>query len=82
MNLSKLRLNRREVLKAAALGAAASSLAACAAEESAAPEVQAEVAKPDADGVLPWSDFLRIRRELDPQGRFMNEHLQTLFGAA
>lgn len=29
-----------------------------------------------------WNDFLRIRRELDPQGRFLNDHLQRVFGAA
>jgi FAD-linked oxidoreductase len=29
-----------------------------------------------------WDDFLRIRRELDPQGRLLNDHLQRVFGAA
>jgi FAD-linked oxidoreductase len=29
-----------------------------------------------------WNDFLHIRRELDPQGRFLNEHLQKVFGVA
>lgn len=57
MNLSKLRLNRRELLEVAALGVATSSLAGCAAEESAAPGVQSNVAIPNADGVLPWSNW-------------------------
>lgn len=57
MNLSKLRLNRREILKAAALGAASSSLLGCGADESAPPNVQADVAPPDANGVLPWSNW-------------------------
>jgi len=29
-----------------------------------------------------WDDFLRIRRELDPKGRLLNDHLQQVFGAA
>jgi FAD-linked oxidoreductase len=29
-----------------------------------------------------WDDFQRIRRELDPQGRLLNDHLQRVFGAA
>jgi FAD-linked oxidoreductase len=29
-----------------------------------------------------WDDFLRIRRELDPQGRLLNDHLQRVFGVA
>ena len=28
-----------------------------------------------------WGDFLRVRRELDPQGRMLNPHLRGLFGA-
>ncbi len=28
-----------------------------------------------------WQDFQEVRRELDPQGRLMNAHLKTLFGA-
>lgn len=27
-----------------------------------------------------WQNFLRIRRELDPQGKMLNEHLRQLFG--
>ncbi|PVY57761.1 FAD-linked oxidoreductase [Simplicispira sp. 125] len=27
-----------------------------------------------------WDDFLALRRELDPQGRFLNAHLRKLFG--
>ena len=27
-----------------------------------------------------WDDFSAIRRELDPQGRFLNNYLKTLFG--
>lgn len=26
-----------------------------------------------------WDDFIALRRDLDPQGRFMNDYLQTLF---
>jgi FAD-linked oxidoreductase len=29
-----------------------------------------------------WSDFLRVRSELDPKGRFLNDHLKAIFGAA
>jgi FAD-linked oxidoreductase len=29
-----------------------------------------------------WDDFLRIRRELDPKDRLLNDHLQRVFGAA
>jgi FAD-linked oxidoreductase len=29
-----------------------------------------------------FGDFLAVRRELDPQGRLLNPHLATLFGAA
>ena len=29
-----------------------------------------------------WSDFLRIRRELDPHGRFLNGHLQQVLGVS
>lgn len=55
MNLSKLRLNRRDVLKAAALGVAANSLAGCGGAEPEAPQVvQAAVAD---DAVLPWSNW-------------------------
>lgn len=28
-----------------------------------------------------WSDFLEVRRELDPEGRLLNPHLKQLFGA-
>jgi FAD-linked oxidoreductase len=28
-----------------------------------------------------WDDFRRVRRELDPEGRMLNPHLQRLFGA-
>ena len=28
-----------------------------------------------------WQDFHEVRRELDPQGKLMNDHLKTLFGA-
>lgn len=28
-----------------------------------------------------WQDFHRVRRELDPQGRLMNGHLQEIFGS-
>jgi FAD/FMN-containing dehydrogenase len=28
-----------------------------------------------------WDDFLRVRRELDPEGRMLNPHLRGLFGA-
>jgi FAD/FMN-containing dehydrogenase len=28
-----------------------------------------------------WEDFARLRRELDPTGRLLNEHLRRLFGA-
>ena len=28
-----------------------------------------------------WQDFQDVRRELDPQGKLMNAHLRTLFGA-
>lgn len=28
-----------------------------------------------------WQDFQEVRRELDPQGKLMNAHLRTLFGA-
>jgi len=28
-----------------------------------------------------WQDFQEVRRELDPQGKLMNAHLKTLFGA-
>lgn len=27
-----------------------------------------------------WNDFLAIRQELDPTGRFLNEHLRSVFG--
>jgi len=27
-----------------------------------------------------WSEFLALRRELDPRGRFLNEHLRTVLG--
>lgn len=27
-----------------------------------------------------WNDFLTIRQELDPEGRFLNEHLRRIFG--
>jgi FAD/FMN-containing dehydrogenase len=27
-----------------------------------------------------WNDFLRARVELDPQGRFLNDHLRKIFG--
>jgi FAD/FMN-containing dehydrogenase len=27
-----------------------------------------------------WNDFLRTRVELDPQGRFLNDHLRKIFG--
>jgi FAD/FMN-containing dehydrogenase len=29
-----------------------------------------------------WSDFHRLRRELDPKGIFMNDYLRQLFGEA
>jgi len=28
-----------------------------------------------------WQDFHEVRRELDPQGKFMNRHLHTIFGS-
>jgi FAD/FMN-containing dehydrogenase len=28
-----------------------------------------------------FDDFRRLRAELDPQGRFLNEHLRVLFDA-
>ncbi len=28
-----------------------------------------------------WQDFQEVRRELDPTGKMLNQHLQTLFGA-
>lgn len=54
MNLSKLRLNRRDLLKAATLGVAAQSLAGCGAGEPAGPDVQVTFAD---NGVLPWSNW-------------------------
>jgi len=57
VNLSKLRLNRRELLEVAALGAAAGSLAGCAAEEPAAPALQSNATQPGVNGVLPWSNW-------------------------
>ncbi len=27
-----------------------------------------------------WDDFAAVRRELDPQGRFLNDYLRKLFG--
>jgi L-gulonolactone oxidase len=27
-----------------------------------------------------WESFLKVREQLDPKGRFMNKHLQELFG--
>ncbi|MGH8541736.1 MAG: D-arabinono-1,4-lactone oxidase, partial [Stenotrophobium sp.] len=27
-----------------------------------------------------WKDFLAIRQELDPAGRFLNAHLRSVFG--
>lgn len=57
MNLSKLRLNRRELLKAATLSAASGSLTGCGADEPAVSDVQADVAAPGIDGVLPWSNW-------------------------
>ena len=27
-----------------------------------------------------WDDFVAVRREIDPQGRFLNDYLRTLFG--
>jgi L-gulonolactone oxidase len=29
-----------------------------------------------------WEDFHAVRREVDPQGRFLNRYLKELFGAA
>ena len=29
-----------------------------------------------------WKDFLAVREALDPQGRFLNPHLRSLFGIA
>lgn len=29
-----------------------------------------------------WDDFQRVRREADPEGKFMNAHVRTLFGEA
>ncbi|MGQ0709600.1 MAG: D-arabinono-1,4-lactone oxidase [Rhodoferax sp.] len=29
-----------------------------------------------------WKDFLALRAQLDPQGRFLNEHLRRVFGVA
>lgn len=57
MNLSKLRLNRRELLKVAALGAASSALSGCGAGQSVIPEGQADVAWPPDNRVLPWSNW-------------------------
>jgi FAD-linked oxidoreductase len=54
MNLSKLRLNRREVLKAVALGVTAHSLAGCGAGEPDASHAQSKI---DENGVLPWSNW-------------------------
>lgn len=55
MNLSRLKLNRRDLLKAATLGVAAQSLAGCGAEESA--EVPPDLAKLGDNDVLPWSNW-------------------------
>ena len=54
MNLSKFRLSRRAVLKAAALSVAANSLAGCGAGEPAVPDVPSTV---DVNAVLPWSNW-------------------------
>lgn len=54
MNLSKFRLSRRDVLKAAALSVAANSLAGCGSAEPEAPDVQVTFAE---NGVLPWSNW-------------------------
>jgi len=56
VNLSKLRLNRRDLLKVAALGAASSALAGCSDEEAGTPDGLPDVAKP-GNGVLPWSNW-------------------------
>lgn len=38
---------------------------------------------PDLAALYPrWTDFLEIRRELDPEGRLLNPYLRTLFGIA
>ena len=29
-----------------------------------------------------WDHFWRLRAELDPEGRFLNEHLRTISGVA
>ncbi|MEM8499324.1 MAG: D-arabinono-1,4-lactone oxidase [Pseudomonadota bacterium] len=37
--------------------------------------------EPDIAALYPqWSDFKRVRRELDPAGKFLNPYLLTLFG--
>ncbi len=34
-------------------------------------------------GMYPhWNDFLRLRKEIDPQGKFLNSYLKTLFDVA
>ena len=29
-----------------------------------------------------WDEFTRVRRELDPSGKFLNAHLQSILGVA
>lgn len=29
-----------------------------------------------------WTDFLKVRRALDPEGIFLNDHLRHVFGEA
>lgn len=54
MNVSKLRFNRRDLLKTAALATASSALAGCFADE---PPAEPGIEMPSVNGVLPWSNW-------------------------